>query len=105
MDKVGIYTLWPLDKFNHRKAFQNLFPQNDELHFRQAIPDAAMDPKAKRQVMARPGAIDNEMIWPIDRFFITITGDIPHNDFVTGADALAAELGVRHGGAAHMHDR
>ena len=50
-------------------------------------------------------AVDDEGVWILNDLLIPIAGDIPHQHLVPGADALAAELRIHGGDAAHVGQR
>src|SRR5690348_7127366 len=60
VDEVGVDPLRLADDLDLREARQDFLPQDLQLQLRQPIADAAMDAEAKRQVLARPSAIDDE---------------------------------------------
>ena len=61
-----------------------------------------MNTKAKRQVLARPGTVDDELIGAFNRIFIAVARQIPHHHLVARFDLLTCEFGIDQGGAAHM---
>src|SRR5262249_14880788 len=72
--------------FDLQIAAQYFLPQDLQLHFRQAIAQTAMDAKAKRHMLARASAIDNEFVWLVDVFLIAIARDVPDHHLVAGLD-------------------
>src|SRR5580704_2212853 len=77
-----------------REAQQDLLPQNLQLHFGEALAHAAVNAEAEREMLPRPGAIDDEAIGVVDRLFVAVAGDVPHGDLVALADRLTANLGI-----------
>jgi len=47
---------------DHLEAAQDFLPQDFQLQLRKAIADAAVDPKAKGQMLARPRTVDDEPV-------------------------------------------
>ena len=50
-----------------REALQDLLPQDPQLQLGQPVAHAAVDAEAERQVLARPGAVDDEASASLDR--------------------------------------
>src|SRR4051794_38985721 len=87
------------------ESLQDLLPDDLELQLGQTQADAAMDAEAERQMLARAGAVDDEVIWTLDSGLVAVARDIPHHDLVALPDLLAAELDVGQRRAAHMGER
>ena len=51
MHEVRGYALGLTNDLDHVEAFLNFFPQNPQLHLRQAVAHAAMDTEAEGQVL------------------------------------------------------
>ena len=65
--------------FNEAEAFHDLFPDDSKLHFSQPVTHTAVNAEAEREVLTGLGSINDELVGIGNRFFITITGDIPHH--------------------------
>src|SRR5262249_53748825 len=63
------------------------------------------DAETERKMGARPRAIDDEFVWSLDRLFIAVARDVPHDDLVALLDGLAAQLEILKSGAPHMRKR
>ena len=87
------------------KALEDLFPQHFQLKLGQTVADAAVNPEAKRQVLARTRPVDDELVGPLDRGLIAIAREVPHHHLVAFADELAADLGVLDRSATHVRKR
>jgi hypothetical protein len=72
------------------------------LQFGKPDPHTAVDTKAERQVLARPGTINNELVRAFDHFIIAVPRNVPHHHLVALPDSLAANFDVFKRGAAHM---
>jgi hypothetical protein len=90
---------------DHREALEDLFPQDLQLHLGQAVAHAAVDAEAEAQVLARAGAVDDELVGVLDGGLVAVARQVPHRDLVALGDLLAAQLGVLRGGAAHVGQR
>src|SRR6202046_1492170 len=82
------------DDLDSRQAIEDFLPQDLQLHFGQALADAAVNAEAERQMLAWAGAVDDEPVGLFDRLLVAVAGDIPHGDLVTLANELAAEFRV-----------
>jgi hypothetical protein len=91
--------------FDGLEALENFFPQDLQLHLRQAVAHAAVDAEAEGQMLARSRAVDDEVVRAFDRGFIAVARQVPHRDLVALLDRLAGQLGVLHAGAAHVGQR
>src|SRR5215831_11345456 len=93
------------DELDPREALQDLFPDDRQLHLRDAVADAAMHAETEGHVMPWPFAVDLEGVAILDHRFVAVARDVPHRDRVALLNGLAAELDVFHGQAAHMRER
>src|SRR6185437_14185962 len=89
-------------EFDVREAFHDLFPDDLELQFRQAIADAAVNAEAERQVLAGARAIYQIGVGVFDHFVVAVARDVPHHDLLALPDLLAAEFDVARRVAAHV---
>src|SRR5579859_4661933 len=105
LDEVGVEPDRLADHLDHRVARQDLLPDHPQLHLGQALTQAPVNAEAEAGVVARAGAVDDELTRPLDGALVTVAGDVPHGDLLALADGLAAELDVFQGGAAHVGDR
>src|SRR5947208_11327121 len=101
-DKTGIHPLRFANHLNIVEALQDFLPDDLQLQLGQPEPDATMNPEAERDVGARPGPVDDELVGAIDRLFVAVARDVPHHDLVTLLELFAAELYVLERGPAHM---
>ena len=76
---------------NSLKSPQEFFPEDLQLQFSKAVTDAAVDAKAKGQMLPRPLTIDDELVCVWNRRFIAVARQVPHREFVAFADLLAAQ--------------
>src|SRR5665647_3765131 len=70
----------PLRLANHLdpvEAFQHLLPYDSELQFGEPHADAAVDAETERQMGARPGAVDDEVVRLLDAVFVAVARDVP----------------------------
>src|SRR5581483_7855357 len=65
---------------DHRIALQDLLPDHPQLHLRQALAEAAVDPEAEGGVLARPRPVDDELARPLDGALVAVARDVPHGD-------------------------
>src|ERR1700753_2644341 len=101
-DKTGIYPPWVPPHPEIVTHAQHSLPDDLQLQFGQPHADAAMDAETERQMGARPGAVDDELVRVLDRLFVAVARDVPHHHAVALADGLAAEFGIDQCGAPHM---
>src|SRR6202035_4962814 len=64
-----------------------------------------MNAKAKREMLARAAAIDDELVRPLYDRVVAISRDVPDDDFVTFLDDFATEFHVFQRGTAHVDHR
>src|SRR3984893_12686366 len=93
------------DDLDSWQPIEDFLPKNLQLHFGQALADAAVNTEAERQMLAWTGAVDDEAVGVFDRLLVAVARDVPHGDFVALADELAAKYDVFERGAAHVGDR
>src|SRR6202000_1664200 len=105
LDEARIHPLGLADHLHIVEPVEDLSPDYLELQFGQPDSDATMDTETERDMGARPGAVNNELIGTIDHLFVTIARDVPHHHLVAFFHLLAAELEVGQRGAAHMRQR
>src|SRR6478735_234449 len=98
-DEAGIYPLRLPHHLNIVEPLEDFFPDNLQLQFRQPDPDATMNTEAERDVGARPGAVDNEVVGAVDHVLVAVARDVPHHHLVALLDLAAAELEIRKRGA------
>ena len=60
MHEAGINPFRFFHQVDDRESLHDLFPQDRQLQFRQAIADAAMNAEPERQMLPGTGAIDDE---------------------------------------------
>src|ERR1700759_5562803 len=101
----GIDPLRLADHLDPVEALEHLLPDDLELQLGEPHADAAVDAEAERQVDAWAGAVDDELIRPLDHFLVTVARDVPHHDAVAFFDLLAAELGILKRRTPHMGER
>src|SRR5262245_38223398 len=101
-DEVGIEPHRRARDLELEVAFQDLLPQNFQLHLRQSIADAAMDAGAERQMLARLGPPDDEALGLLDRGLVAVARHVPHHHLVTLPDRSAGKLAVADRRAAHV---
>ena len=101
--RVGVDRL--VQHLDLQVAAQHLLPQDAQLQLGQAVAQAAMDAEAERHVLARPLAIDDELVRLLDLLLVAVARDVPDHHLVAGLDLLAADLGVLQRGAAHVDHR
>src|SRR5215471_6739456 len=104
-DEVGIEPHRRTRDLELEVAFQDLLPQNFQLHLRQSIADTAMDAGAERQMLARPGSPDDEALGLLDRDLVAVSRDVPHHHLVAFPDRSAGKLAVAGRRAAHVDHR
>src|SRR5689334_18847816 len=85
-DEVRAHAAGLADHLDALEALQDLLPHHLQLHLCEPLADATMDAEAEGDVLARPGAIDHELVWSVDHIVIAVAGDVPHNDLVAFAD-------------------
>src|SRR5580692_5391696 len=90
---------------NRIKAPQELLPKDLQLQLGEAVADAAMDAKAKGQMLPRPLTIDDEAVRFRNRRFIAVAGQVPHRQLVALPDLLAAQFRVDQRRAPHVGER
>src|SRR3954452_10982454 len=71
-DEIRIEPLWRPGDFKAKVAVQYFLPQNAYLLFGEAVADAAVDAGAEGEMLARLGAVDDELIRAIDLGFVAI---------------------------------
>src|SRR3546814_18449524 len=62
------------------EAGKQLPPQTPQLHFGQPIAHTPVHTESERDVIARIGTIDNEIIRILENAFVAVTRGIPHQD-------------------------
>ena len=67
LDEARIHPLRLADHLNIVEPLQDFLPDDLQLQFGQPDPDAAVDAEAEGQVLARPGAVDDEIVRVLDR--------------------------------------
>src|SRR6516225_11717933 len=75
LDEARIHSLGRPHHLNIVEALEDLFPDDLELQLGEADADAAVDAKAERQMGARPGAIDQELVGALDRLLVAVARD------------------------------
>src|SRR3984957_2022186 len=60
------------DNLDVGQAIEDFLPQNLQLHFGQALADAAVNAEAERQVLAWAGAVDDEPVGLFDRLLVAV---------------------------------
>src|SRR6202044_601688 len=105
MDEGREHPLRLSDNLDSWQAIEDFLPQDLQLHFGQALADASVNAEAERQMLAWPGAVDDEPVGLFDRLLVAIARDIPHGDLITLANELAAEFRVGKRSAAHVGER
>ena len=73
------------------KALLNFFPKYAYLHLRKTITHAAVNTKAKGQVLTRSVSVDNKLVGFINGALIAVTRDIPHDNLLAGLNGLATQ--------------
>src|SRR5262249_19037065 len=86
-------------------ALQDFLPEDADLLLGEAIADAAVDPGAKRKMLARLCAIDDELVGALDLVLVAIARDVPHHHLVALGDLAAAQFDIAARGAAHVKHR
>ena len=76
--------------------------KNFQLQLGQPIAHAAMQAKAERQMLPGIGPVDDQFVGVFKLFFITVSGDIPHQQLIIGFDLLTADDRVFIRGTAHV---
>src|SRR5882672_11733508 len=76
-DEIGIEPLRRPHDLEAKVPLQNFLPENPQLLLGEAITDTAMDAGAKRQMLTRLRAIDDEFVWSLDLVLVAIAGDVP----------------------------
>src|SRR5258708_1290618 len=94
LHEARLHALRLLQYLDHRETLQDFFPHDPELQRGKPHPDAAMNPKAEGDVLARPFAVDDELVGTVDRLLVAIARDVPHHHLVAVLDLLAANLDV-----------
>src|SRR5262245_7873167 len=102
--EVRVGTLRRAHHLDREVTLEDLVPQDLQLDLGQPVTHAAMNARAERKVVPRPGPVDHEALRIVDDLLVAVAGDVPHDDLVASADSLAAQLGVHAGGAAHVDD-
>src|SRR5665213_80834 len=59
-------------QFDPREALQDFFPDDGQLHLRDAIADAAVDAEPERHVLARPLPVDDEGVGVLDLRLVAV---------------------------------
>src|SRR6516165_3058056 len=94
LDEARIHPLRLADHLNSAEALEDFLPDNFQLQLGEPHTDAAVDAESERQVGARPRAIDDEVVGPLDRLLVAISGNIPHHDLVAFPDGPAPQLEI-----------
>src|SRR5262249_39005353 len=81
-DEAGIDALRLANDLDAVEPLQHLFPDDAQLQLGKPHADAAVDAETERQMGARPGAVDDELVRPLDHLVVAIAGDVPHHDAV-----------------------
>src|SRR5258708_14619438 len=105
LHEAGEHPLRFGEHFEIEISFEDFFPDDLELHFGQAIADAAMDAEAERQMAARILAVDDELVRVGNGVLVAVARDVPHHDLFALLDLLTLELDIGRRGAAHMGER
>jgi hypothetical protein len=53
-----------------------------QLHLAQPVAHATVDAEAERDVLARPGPVDDELIGVLDRLAVAVARQVPHHHLV-----------------------
>ena len=64
-----------------------------------------MDAGAEGEMLARPRTVDAEGLGVVDRCFVAVARDVPHDDLVAFPDGFPGKLGIAGRGAAHVDYR
>src|SRR6476660_9265515 len=104
-DEIRIEALGRPGDLKTKVAVQYFLPENADLLFGEAVADAAVDAGAEGEMLARLGAVDDELIRAIDLGLIAVAGNVPHHDLVAFGDTTSGELDVVARGAAHVQHR
>src|SRR3954470_2682269 len=102
LDEARIDPLGLADHLDAVEALQHLFPDDLELELGKPHADAAVDAEAEGEVGARPRAIDDELVRPLEHLLVAVARDVPHHDAVALLDVLAANFSVLQRSAPHM---
>src|SRR5438128_325846 len=86
-------------------ALQDFLPENADLLLGEPVADAAVDAGAERKMLARLGAVDDELVGALDLVLVAVARDVPHHHLVALGDPAAAQFGIAARGAAHMQHR
>src|ERR1700733_5253193 len=93
-DKTRIHPLGLADHLNIVEALEDFLPDDLQLKLGQAQPDATVNAEAERDVGARPGTVDDELVGAIDGLFVAVARDVPHHHLFALPDLFAAELDI-----------
>src|ERR1700689_4251300 len=77
LDEGREHTLRLTDNLDSWQAIEDFLPQDLQLHFGQALADAAVNAEAERQMLARSRTIDDEPVGLFDRLLVAVARDVP----------------------------
>src|SRR3954453_15785243 len=89
LDEARIDPLGLADHLDAVEALQHLFPDDLELELGEAHADAAGDAEAEGGAAARPRAVNDELVRPLEHLLVAVAPDVPHHDAVAHLDVLA----------------
>ena len=65
--EIGVDALGLARDLDAAEAFEDFFPENAQLQFREPVADAAMDAEAEGEMLARTRPVDDELLRALDR--------------------------------------
>src|SRR5580693_3661741 len=101
--RVGVDRL--VQYFDLQIAVQDFLPEDAQLKFGETVAEAAVNTEAEGEVLARAGAIGDQVIRVLDRLLVAVPRDVPDHDLVSLLDRLAADFRILERGAPHMDHR
>src|SRR5258708_32355174 len=81
-DEVRIEPLRRAHDLKAKTPLQDFCPENSQLLLGEPVADTAVDAGAKRQMLPRFCAIDDELVGALNLFFVAISRDVPHHHLV-----------------------
>src|ERR1700733_9297994 len=105
MDEIRVGPLRLIDDLDRLEALQDFLPHDPQLQFGEAQTEAAVNPEAEGDVVARVVPLDDEIIGVLEHVFVAVAREVPHNAFLALLDRFTGDLGVGQRRAAPMRER
>src|SRR4051812_7081857 len=94
LNEARIHPLGLAEHFYVIEALKDFFPDYLQLQLSKPDPHATVDTEAERQMLARPGAVDDEVVRAFDHFLIAVPRNVPHHHLIALSDPLAADFDI-----------